>query len=177
MDSLDKLLNESALFASTEASERSTPSTAIQQGLREYAGQFLNSMDQLPHGSMESRKKLQGLFLQYLATPRELTGTLGKIRDEVPAHSQNVYELLLPQMDTKALARYVLDSLPHDGDKLLMNDSSGCGGQSIDDIFDSMFEENPRPEVQFGKSAQVSTASSNNDEDWEEQDGWQEPSH
>merc|ERR1719272_1214777 len=145
---LDTLLLESKQWAGASAHERSGEGTQIQRSLKSYAGVFLNSLGDLSSDTM-SMAALTETFSEYLDQPRKLTGELAGIRDKVPLQERNVYEALAGSLDTNRLAKHILDKLPHDGDKLLMNDHSSCGEQSIDDIFADIYEEHARPEREF----------------------------
>eukprot|EP00656_Telonema_subtile_P009550 TRINITY_DN1449_c0_g1_i2.p1 TRINITY_DN1449_c0_g1~~TRINITY_DN1449_c0_g1_i2.p1 ORF type:complete len:230 (-),score=76.47 TRINITY_DN1449_c0_g1_i2:172-861(-) len=149
--SLEALLQESQEFADASPDDRSGEGTEIQRALRGYAGGFLAHLDML-QGDTMSMSGLTTTFEQYLKEPRKLTGELAQIREKIPTDQLSTYEQLAATLNTNRLARHIVDKLPHDGDKLLMNDHSSCGGQSIDDLFADLYEQHPQPEKEFAAS-------------------------
>jgi len=155
---LNGLMKESQDWAGMDSTERSEPTTALQNSIRQYAGTFLDNMQKLPKGAKKSTLKLTSLLAKYLSSPAQHKGFLADIRDKVPKDALSVYKLLQPKLDVTKLASRIVEQLPKDGDTLLMDDTSSCGGQSTEDVFADMFEENAQPEIEFALEEQDSEA-------------------
>ena len=101
---------------------------------------------------------------------------------QVPAKERATFELLAGGLDAEKLAENVVDRLPHDGDKLLMGDHSSCGEQSVDvsarahtavcsivilqDLFADIFEQNPRPELEYALESADKPTIQQKDDEW-----------
>merc|ERR1711865_252044 len=162
-----QMLVESKEFAALDGDSRSGEGTEIQRAIRGYVGTFLEHMDMLPMDAAQSMSKLNTLLQSYLSAPEDLPATLKKIRDKVPKDQLATFELLSGGLDTEKLTENVLDRLPHDGDKMLMGDHSSCGEQSVDDLFMELYEQNPRPELEYAlESKAITTVADKNSEEW-----------
>ena len=83
---LADLEKESKAWAEEDDLDRNGDGTAIQRGLKQYAGSFLDNMDLLPKESMKSAKTMTKLLSEYLESPKKLSGALAQIRDKATHH-------------------------------------------------------------------------------------------
>jgi len=161
-----QMLAESQDYASKDEDSRSGAGTEIQRAIKGYAGTFLEHLDKLPGDQAMSGSKVTALLQSYMSAPHKLTGVLAEMRELVPANERATFELLAGGLDAEKLAENVVDRLPHDGDKLLMGDHSSCGEQSVDDLFADIFEQNPRPELEYALESADKPTIQQKDDEW-----------